>query len=150
MKYLFSIAFILFVNVSFAEMNVDTLELFKSGYVYRADSSELIKANVPWSIYADLLNSKKIADPFFGDNEKGVKCVEQTEWIYVDTFLLTLNNLNAKSIQLLLEGIDTYADVFLNGTKILSCNNMFVSYSVDIKQYCRERNILKIHIKPVN
>ena len=75
MKYLFSIAFILFVNVSFAEMNVDTLELFKSGYVYRADSSELIKANVPGSIYADLLNSKKIADPFFGDNEKGVKWV---------------------------------------------------------------------------
>lgn len=150
MKYPFSIAFILFVNVSFAEMNVDTLVLFKSGYVYRADSSELIKATVPGSIYGDLLNSKKIADPFFGDNEKGVKWVEQTEWIYVDTFLLTLNNLNAKSIQLLLEGIDTYAEVFLNGTKILSCNNMFVSYSVDIKQYCRDRNILKIHIKPIN
>ena len=139
MRYLFSVAFVFIVNIAFAVSGSDTLELFEAGFIYRSDSAELIKAYVPGSIYTDLLKSKKIADPFFADNEKSLKWVEQTEWIYVDTFLLSAKNLNAKHIELLLEGIDTYADVFLNGEKIQFCSNMFVEYSIDIKKYCRDK-----------
>ena len=150
MRYCFSLLLILILNSSFAGISNDTLLLFQSAHLLRVDSSEIFIAKVPGSIYADLLRNKKIPDPFFGDNEKKLKWIEKENWIYIDTFFLSDQNLSSGKISLLLEGIDTYADVYLNGEKIISCNNMFVANKVDVKQYCRKRNILKIHIKPID
>lgn len=149
MKYLILVLFVFIGEFCNANTKCDTLLLFNSGYLYRADSAELLPAKVPGSVYSDLYRNKKIADPFFSDNEKNVSWVQKTEWIYIDTFLLSENNLKATHIELLLEGIDTYADVFLNDTKITSCNNMFLSYLIDVKRNCRQRNILKIKLHPV-
>lgn len=146
--YLLICLFFISLNSS-ATTDSDSIELFKNGVVFRPDSSELLKAIVPGSIYFDLQNNSKIPDPFFSDNETKVKWVENVEWIYVDTFLLSAERLNSQHIDLILEGIDTYAEVILNDSSIAFCDNMFLEYSIDIKKYCRQRNILKIRIKPV-
>ena len=36
-------------------------------------------------------------------------------------------------LQLIFEGVDTYADVYLNDKLILQTDNMFVQYAVDCK-----------------
>lgn len=150
MRYLFFTLFFLLVKLSVADSSKDTLLLFQSAHLIRVDSSEVFNASVPGSIYTDLFESKKIPDPFFGDNEKSLKWVEKENWIYVDTFHLSDQQLSEERIALLLEGIDTYADVYLNAEKIVSCDNMFISYKVDVKKFCRKKNILKIHIKPID
>ena len=150
MKYIFSVIFFLFVKCALGVVTNDTLLLFQSAYLLRVDSSEIFKAKVPGSIYTDLFRNKKIPDPFYGDNEKNLKWIEKENWVYIDTFSLSQEKLSAEKIELLLEGVDTYADVFLNGEKLLSCDNMFISYKVDVKKFCRERNILKIQLKPVD
>ncbi len=118
MRYYFSLLLIFILNSSFAGISNDTLLLFQSAYLLRVDSAEIFNAKVPGSIYNDLFLSKKIPDPFFGDNEKNLKWIQKENWIYIDTFLLSEENLSGSNIVLLLEGVDTYADVYLNDEKV--------------------------------
>ena len=37
-----------------------------------------------------------------------------------------------------LEGLDTYADVYLNGACILRANNMYVGYKIPVKHLLHE------------
>ena len=44
------------------------------------------------------------------------------------------------------DGLDTYADVILNGVKILSTDNMFRRWSVDVKKLLGEKeNELEVY-----
>jgi beta-mannosidase len=102
-------------------------------------------ANVPGTVHTDLLKNKLIKDPFYGDNEKSVQWVENENWEYVGTFNCDKATLQNKHIELNFEGLDTYAQVYLNGTQILDCNNMFRSWNVDVKQHLKSgSNTLRI------
>jgi beta-mannosidase len=150
MRFVFFFLVSLVCKFSLAATANDTLILFQSAHLLRVDSSEIFPAKIPGSIYSDLFRNKKIPDPFYGANEKTLKWIEKENWIYIDTFLLSTKQLEHSEIFLLLEGIDTYADVYLNDKKIFSSNNMFVENKVDVKNFCRQRNILKVHIRPVD
>lgn len=45
---------------------------------------------------------------------------------------------------MILEGLDTYANVYLNGNQILEANNAFRTWKVDVKKYLKKSNSLKI------
>lgn len=45
---------------------------------------------------------------------------------------------------MILEGLDTYANVYLNGNLILEANNAFRTWKVDVKKYLKKSNSLKI------
>ncbi len=44
-----------------------------------------------------------------------------------------------KNLEMIFAGLDTYADVYLNGQHILSADNMFCSWKVDIKPYAKKQ-----------
>lgn len=48
-------------------------------------------------------------------------------------FSVSSDDLKHKSVWLVLHGVDTIGEVHLNGRHILTCNNMFVRYNVNIK-----------------
>ena len=49
-------------------------------------------------------------------------------------------------MELVFEGLDTYADVYLNDECILKADNMFRCWSIPVRQYIREENnILKVY-----
>lgn len=49
-------------------------------------------------------------------------------------------------MELVFEGLDTYADVYLNDECILKADNMFRRWSIPVRQYIREENnILKVY-----
>lgn len=51
-----------------------------------------------------------------------------------------------ENMELVFEGLDTYADVYLNDECILKANNMFRRWSIPVRQYIREENnILKVY-----
>lgn len=94
-------------------------------------------AHVPGTIHTDLLAAKLIPDPFYGNNESKLQWIENEDWQYKTTFQISKNDLKTQKIELQFDGLDTYAEVVFNGKTILFSDNMFRTYSVDVK------NILK-------
>lgn len=103
-------------------------------------------ATVPGVVHTDLMDNEIIEDPFFRLNERGVQWVDKEDWIYETTFDMEPGMVNKNNIRLYFKGLDTYADVYLNETLILSANNMFREWKVDIKPLVKEKgNLLKVY-----
>lgn len=94
---------------------------------------EFLSAKIPGTMHTDLFNNNKIPNPFFADNEKKLQWIENENWIYKTTFNISDDEFRHKNIDLIFNGLDTYADVFLNGKKILSADNMFRTWKKDVK-----------------
>jgi beta-mannosidase len=92
-----------------------------------------LSAKVPGTVHTDLYDNKIIPNPFFGDNEKQLQWIENEDWEYQTTFSISKEEINNENCILQFEGLDTYADVFLNEKKILRANNMFRTWNVTVK-----------------
>ena len=142
MKKLFLTLLLLPAMQSFAQ-NFST-ELNKNWKFSRAGTNKWYPAVVPGTVYTDLLQNKLIPDPFYSDNEKKVQWVDTCDWIYTTTFEINLSAQASSVIEF--EGLDTYADVYLNDKLILVSNNMFSEKKVMLpKEYLRKENELSIY-----
>ncbi len=95
-------------------------------------------ATVPGCVHLDLLANDLIADPFYGENEKELQWIGESEWQYSCTFFSDSLILEKENLDLVFEGLDTYAQVFLNDSLILTSNNMFRTWRVDVKAVVHE------------
>ena len=103
-------------------------------------------ATVPGVVHTDLLQNKIIEDPFFRLNERGLQWIDKEDWVYETCFTLAADMMRKENMELVFEGLDTYADVYLNDECILKADNMFRRWSIPIRQYIREENnILKVY-----
>ena len=91
----------------------------------KKDDKEWLPANVPGTVHTDLLNNKIIPDPYISTNEKKLQWIENEDWEYSTILKISTVESKQEHIELQFDGIDTYADVFLNDVKILSADNMF-------------------------
>ncbi len=98
------------------------------------------RATVPGTVHTDLLNNQLIPDPFYRNNETKLQWIAATDWEYKTVFNLDAATINKKNIQLVFEGLDTYADVFLNNQQILSANNMFRTWKVNVKKIIKQQD----------
>jgi beta-mannosidase len=106
-------------------------------------------AKVPGTIHTDLFRNKLIPDPFFGNNEQSLQWIEKEEWTYECSFLVSKNELSKTNISLQFQGLDTYAEAYLNGQKILDADNMFRTWEADVKTKLKQgRNYLRVVFKP--
>ena len=109
-------------------------------------------ATVPGCVHTDLLNNKLIEDPFYRDNEQKLQWIGKTDWEYQTTFEITPDVLRQPNIDLVFEGLDTYANVFLNDESLLNTDNMFRTWRADCKRLLRlGANTLRIRFRsPIN
>ena len=112
------------------------------------NSNDWYPATVPGNIYSDLIDNKLIEDPFIGANETKVQWVADSTWVYQTRFDVSSNTLNKDHLQLHFEGLDTYANVYLNDSLILSSNNAFRNYKIPVKKLISSRNTLAVHFAP--
>ncbi|MDI9256568.1 beta-mannosidase [Flavobacterium sedimenticola] len=98
------------------------------------DKYKWYPAKVPGTVHTDLLTNKLIPNPFFGANEKQLQWIENEDWQYQTTFSISKEEWNHQNAILQFNGLDTFAEVFLNGTKILSADNMFRTWKIDVKK----------------
>lgn len=94
-----------------------------------------IPATVPGTVHTDLLANGLIPDPFWRDNEERLQWVGEKDWIYRTTFQVESGFLEAEMVELVFEGLDTFAEVILNGQSLLETDNMFREWSVDVKPH---------------
>ncbi len=97
-------------------------------------------ASVPGTIHTDLLKNGLIPDPFYGCNEYELQWVGQKDWVYRKSFYADEQLLAKTHISLVFEGLDTYAKVFLNGSKLLEANNMFRKWEADCREFLQPGN----------
>jgi beta-mannosidase len=103
-----------------------------------------LPATVPGTVHTDLLNNKLIEDPYFSDNEKKLQWIEEKDWEYKSTFNAD-NYLSYNNIDIIFEGLDTYAKVYLNDSLIIEADNMFRTWQKDCKRFLKkENNLLRI------
>ena len=95
------------------------------------------KATIPGTIHTDLFQNQLIPDPFFGANEKQLQWIENENWEYETHFILSESELKNQNIDLEFEGLDTYANVFLNGKVVLEANNMFRKWTISAKSHLK-------------
>jgi len=134
-KYPITILIIFFTISMSSMMNANVLcQKLNSGWKFRQiDSTNWHPAIVPGNVHTDLLSNKLIEDPFYRLNERKLQWIDKTDWVYETSFNLSSEFTNKENLELLFNGLDTYADVYLNDKKILSADNMFLEWSVDCK-----------------
>jgi len=128
---------LLFLLVCFAikaDAQVVSQKLTSNWIFQEQDDAKWYPAKVPGEVHLDLMANKLIPDPFYRDNEKKVQWIEKENWDYKTTFNVMPNVLSKANIDLVFDGLDTYADVYLNGKLILKADNMFRQWKVDVKK----------------
>ena len=100
-------------------------------------AKEWLHAVVPGTVHTDLMTNGVIPDPFFGMNENDVQWVDGQQWTYRRSFDVPGSILKEKIVRLRAEGLDTYATITINGTRVGSTENMFIEHRVDVKRQLR-------------
>src|SRR5436309_8294397 len=124
-----------------------------TGWQFRqAGKDTWYPASVPGCVHTELLNNKLIEDAFYRDNEKKLQWIGKTDWEYETTFNVTREMLQQTNLELVFEGLDTYADVFFNNKALISTDNMFRTWRADAKRLAKPGpNILRIRFRsPIN
>jgi len=124
-----------------------------AGWKFRqAGTTDWRPATVPGCVHTDLLANKLIPDPFYRDNEPKLQWIGKTDWEYETTFDAGSGLLARRRVELVFEGLDTYANVTLNGRPVLDADNMFRTWRVDVKSFLKPgRNTLRVRFRsPVN
>ena len=141
------ISLLLLLLCSLKSFGVNTIDLHENWRFRKAGDSVWYDATVPGVVQMDLLRHGVIPDPFYGTNEDSIQWIEREDWVYELVFDLP-NFDSAKNYELEFDGLDTYAEVTLNGEIILSANNMYRQWRVDVARLLRlEQNQLIIHFR---
>lgn len=124
----------------------EKIALDKGWEFSQVGKGEWLPATVPGTVHQDLIDNKKLLNPFYGMNEEKVQWVEKEDWIYKVSFNVTEEQLLRDAADLNFEGLDTYADIYLNGSLLKRTDNMFVGYTLPVKEVLREgENRLQVY-----
>jgi len=88
--------------------------------------------DVPGDVHTTLINNQVIDNPAYGYNDVRCSWVEKKIWIYRTTFMVTAQDLSADRRELVFEGLDTYATVYVNGELLADFKNMLVEHRLDV------------------
>lgn len=108
-------------------------------------NDEWLSCSVPTNVHLDLIRHGKIPDPFIGFNELKCEWVAERTWLY-RTELPQVDAPGSAAVVLAFDGLDTFAKVKLNGTEILSSDNMWIAHRVDVTKHFMKSpsNLLEI------
>ena len=112
-----------------------TLELVRAGEGTPADlaaRAEAIPASVPGCVHTDLMAAGLIPDPLVDENETQVQWIGECDWRYRCRFTAPDSLLARERVDLHCEGLDTVAEVSVNGTVVGRSENMHRPHRFDV------------------
>ena len=116
-----------------------------SGRLANVSIPKRMPAEVPGTVHTDLMKNGVIDDPCYRDNEYDLQWIGERDWIYHTEFRVDQELLQHRNIELVFEGLDTWAEVYLNDRKILTADNMFRTWRVDVSDHLTQgKNQLEI------
>lgn len=135
-------------NPIHAQTSVLSMELNKNWEFRQTGTTTWLPATVPGTVHTDLLANRKIEDPYYRLNERGLQWIDKVNWEYRTTFSLTADMAKKQYIIFEFDGLDTYADVYVNNQLVLKADNMFRTWKVDVKKDVKQgENAIRIEFK---
>lgn len=128
-----SVLYSLLVGCSNEKPMSDRYELNNYWQFSQVGTDTWYPAKIPGTVHTDLLTNDLIDNPFVGTNELKLQWIGQQDWKYKTTFNVDSLLFLQSNIQLWFEGLDTYAEITLNGAHLASTNNMFRSWEFNVK-----------------
>ena len=103
------------------------------------------RAQVPGSVHTDLLDHALIPDPYVGAPEASLQWIGLADWEYRATFDVAAETLARPHAELVFEGLDTFAEVELNGQPLLRADNAHRTWIARVEGRLQARsNTLRI------
>ena len=111
------------------------------------DGWKTINAQVPGQAQLDLVNAGLMPDPFYGGNLHDFYEYEYYQWIYERPFTVPAG-WQGDALILRFDGIDTIADIYVNGQFAGHAANMMVEHEFDVTDLVAwdRENTLSVHI----
>lgn len=88
---------------------------------------------VPGTVLADMLALGLAPDPYWRDNEYAVRELFTADFVYEKTFTPPPEAIAADELTLVLEGVDTLAEISLNGEPLATTADMHRTYRLAVK-----------------
>ncbi len=109
-------------------------------------AGEYIPATVPGSVYNDLLCAGRMEDPYWRDNEMKALELMKNDFEYTGSFVVDEDEIyGADEVILRFNGLDTIADISLNGSPLGSVYNMHRVWEYSVKEMLKpDRNDIRI------
>lgn len=92
-----------------------------------------LPATVPGSVQQDLIAAKRVPDPFLATNEAAIQWAGLTDWQWRTVIDVTPAMLARDHLDLVFDGLDTFAVVSVNGQKLLTADNAHRRWRADAK-----------------
>lgn len=124
-------------------------EILQTEWIFKQEGKqETYPATVPGEVHLDLFENKRIDDPFWEDNEIKQRWIENENWVYSTFIEVSDSLLQNEHIELQFDGLDTYAKVYVNEELVLTADNMFRTWKIDVKPYLNKgRNYIDVHFE---
>ncbi|MBV8207972.1 MAG: glycoside hydrolase family 2 protein, partial [Acidobacteria bacterium] len=94
-------------------------------------------AEVPGMVGTDLLRNRLIPDPFYRENEASLQWMENADWEYRATLQAGSEMLSRRHIELVFDGLDGYAEVFVNRHKLITADNAFRQWRAEARPWLK-------------
>ena len=104
-----------------------------------------VSGQIPGSVYSFLLAAGEMEDPYDRDNELRALPLMEKDYIFERTFDLPENIAGYAHQVLRFDGIDTLADVYLNGVRLGTADNMHIAWEYPVRELLKEKdNVLAV------
>lgn len=107
---------------------------------HRNKEKKSYPATVPGTVYKDHVDQGLLEDPFLGINEREMSWMSNSDWTY-ETKPFSFESRQPHVLRF--NGLDTYAEVYLNDSLILSCDNAFRIWDARVR-FLSEGNVLRV------
>ncbi|RYG07296.1 MAG: glycoside hydrolase family 2 protein, partial [Caulobacteraceae bacterium] len=96
-------------------------------------AGDWISVVAPGDTYVSLIGAGRLQHPFQGRAEEAAAWVRDREWWWRTTFDAPSIGVD-ETAELVFEGLDTFASIYLDGILVGRTDNMFRRYAFDIRQ----------------
>lgn len=140
---LFFSLIILFVSCSKHQNVVE--QTLSQGWTLTGDTLNInLPVNVPSVVQQNLYDAGLIPHPYLGTVEETLLWISDHPWTYATHFNVDQKMLEKDVVELVFEGIDTYASVTLNGQKLFDADNQFRIWRTDVKPLLKDQDNLLV------
>jgi len=129
---------------------IKDIELSGIWQLSQNEKQEKVPVNVPGTVLSGLLENGKLEDPFYRENEYQTRELFQNDYLFERTFEIEAAVLEEENMELQCEGLDTLAEIELNGISVGTADNMHRYWKFPIKHAVRAgKNEIRIVFKSV-
>ena len=123
------------------------VQLLNQGWTLTGDTLDInMQVDVPSVVQQNLYDNGLIPHPYLGTVENQLLWISDHPWDYTLHFDADKELFEKENVELCFEGLDTYAEVSLNGYELFSADNQFREWKADAKPFLKEKdNLLEVH-----